>query len=73
MITRKEQHFREKPTHLHPAILRVEEEVKKKQTQDCPAFVLQLETHQVSINSAVVRARHLPLGPCYTPKQGEKA
>lgn len=30
MITRKEPHFREKPTRLRPAILRVEEEVKKK-------------------------------------------
>lgn len=29
MITRKEQHFTDNPTRLHPAILRVEEKVKK--------------------------------------------
>lgn len=75
MISRKEQHFREEPTHLRPAILRVEEEVKKKKPppQNCPAFILQLAMHQVSINTAVVRARHLSLGQCYTQKQGEKA
>lgn len=73
MITRKEQRFRKKPTRLCPAFLRVEEEVKKAKPQDRPAFVLQLAAHQVSINTAVVRARHLSLGQCYTQKQGEEA
>lgn len=44
----------------------------KKPTQDCPTFILQLATHQVSINT-VVRTRHLSPGQHYTQKQREEA
>lgn len=72
MVTQKEQHFREEPTRLHPAILKVEEKVQIN-SQVCPTFILQLAMHQVSINITVVRAHHPTSDQRYTQNQGDEA
>lgn len=71
MVTRKEQHFTDNPTRLHPAILRVEEKVKKKTNPELSH--VHAAGNRSAINTVVLRAYHLPLGQRYTQKQGEEA
>lgn len=69
-ITRKEQHFTDNPTRLHPAILRVEEKVKKTNPE---LSRIHAAGNTSAINTVDIRACHLPLGQSYTEKQGKEA